>query len=43
MPYFPSAADLKRAERRKARLESEGYELIHCTACTLTYQLTIEY
>jgi len=43
IPYFPSVADLKRAEQRKARLENEGFELIHSTACLLTYQLTVEY
>jgi len=43
IPYFPTLADLKRAERRKATLESQGFELIYSTACLLTYQLTLEY
>jgi len=42
IPFCPNASDLSEAEGRKARLENEGYELIHSTACSLTYQKTWE-
>ena len=40
IPLFATASELIEAEKRKTRLENEGYKLIHSTACNLTYQKT---
>lgn len=38
VPMFATLAELKKAERQKAKLENTGYRLIRETATQLVYQ-----